>query len=293
MQEIVDPWKLSQIMDKLTGSDASVGLVPTMGALHAGHMRLAQMARRESNTVVMSIFVNPTQFGPSEDFDRYPRDLARDREMAADAGVDLLFIPKLQTMYPNGAGEQQIWVDPGRLADNLCGATRPGHFRGVATIVSKLFHMVQPQRAYFGQKDGQQALIIQSMVADLAFPIEIRIIPTVRERDGLALSSRNIYLSREERLQAPVLYHALTAARKVIENGELHAGPIETILRREIAGASLARLEYATVADQHSLQPVTGIMPEKNIIAVAAYFGKTRLIDNLMVGLQYGVPTFS
>ncbi|HEX8917368.1 MAG TPA: pantoate--beta-alanine ligase [Chloroflexota bacterium] len=274
-------------------SGRSIGLVPTMGYLHEGHLRLIDAARSENEYVVCSVYVNPTQFGPNEDLDRYPRDLQKDRSLANEHGVDLLFVPSTETMYPNGPRAQYVWVDPGQLTQYLDGASRPGHFRGVATVVTKLFHMVQPDRAYFGQKDAQQAVVVQRMARDLAFPIEIRVVPTVREEDGLALSSRNVYLSPEERLQAPALYHALRRTRAVIERGERRVSRIEremsSLIQQE---APSAHVDFIAVADLQTLQPAGDLLPTEALIALAVYFGSTRLIDNLMVRCGENRPEF-
>jgi pantoate--beta-alanine ligase len=253
-----------------------------MGYLHEGHLTLVDGARAENDVVVMSIFVNPTQFGPAEDYGRYPRNLERDRALAAERGVDVLFTPDVGTMYPNGPEAQRIWVDPGSMADTLCGASRPGHFRGVATVVAKLFATVEPDRAYFGQKDAQQAAIIRAMARDLAYPIEVRVVPTVREPDGLALSSRNVYLSPLERAEAVALIHALSAARDAIAAGEIDAGQIERLMCDTLAReAPHGRVDYVAVADPHTLQLVDGIIRAEVLLALAVYFGKTRLIDNV------------
>ena len=263
----------------------SIGLVPTMGYLHEGHVRLMAEARRENELVIVSIFVNPTQFGPHEDFDRYPRDIERDRQLARQHGVDVLFVPDGATMYPGGAADQGVWVDPGRLAEHLCGASRPVHFRGVATVVAKLFNMAQPDRAYFGQKDGQQLVIVQRLVRDLAFPVEIRAVPTVREGDGLAISSRNVFLSEEEREQAGTLFRSLQLAQSAFEAGEGDADRLETMVREIISrDAPLARVDYVTVADLDTIQPIRGQVAGPALLALAAYFGPTRLIDNVILG---------
>jgi pantoate--beta-alanine ligase len=290
---ISSPQEMRAISVRARCAGQSIGLVPTMGALHAGHLRLVEAARGESDLVVLSLFVNPAQFGPAEDFDRYPRDLERDRTMAEEAGVDVLFAPDGETMYPGGLAAQRIWVDPGELATHLCGASRPGHFRGVVTVLTKLFHLVEPDRAYFGQKDGQQVLLVRRLAADLAFPLEIRVVPTVREPDGLALSSRNVYLSAEERCQATVLYRALEAMRTAIEGGERDAGALRTIMRDLVAAAPAARLDYAEVVDLESLQPVEGKIETDVMAALAVFFGATRLIDNVMVRFEHGAPRFS
>lgn len=260
----------------------SVGLVPTMGYLHEGHLSLIRVARRENDLVVVSIFVNPTQFGPSEDFERYPRDLDRDRDLAAAAGTDLLFTPSTDEMYPDGPGGQQVWVDPGLLAEHLCGASRPGHFRGVATVVAKLFAALEPDRAYFGEKDAQQVTIIRRMARDLGFPVDVRSLQTVREPDGLALSSRNVYLEKTERQHAPGLWKALQEAARRVEAGERDPGAVERLVRSRIeAVAPEARIDYVSVVDASTLQPVRGTIRGRVLIALAVYFGRTRLIDNI------------
>jgi pantoate--beta-alanine ligase len=294
MNEVVDPQELRRIVQRWRCDGRSTGFVPTMGYLHAGHLRLVAEARKENDLVVMSIFVNPTQFGPNEDYERYPRDLARDRRLAAENGVDILFVPEVQTLYPGGPETQQIWIDPGVLAAHLCGASRPGHFRGVATVVAKLFNIVQPDRAYFGQKDAQQALIIAQMVRDLAFPIEVRIVPTVREEDGLALSSRNVYLSPEERTQATVLARALDLAQSAILTGERDPHCLEERMRQFITEvAPLARIDYVTIADLETLQPLTDHLSSNMLIALAVYFGQARLIDNRIVRFKGDKPVFT
>ncbi len=293
MQEVFQAQALRKAIMEARVKGASIGFVATMGYLHAGHLKLVEAARSENDLVVLSIYVNPTQFGPAEDFDRYPRDLERDRALAAAAGVDILFLPDAAEMYPDGPKAQTVWVDPGSLAENLCGASRPGHFRGVATVVAKLFHLVAPDAAYFGQKDGQQAVIIQQVARQLSFPIVVRLVPTVREDDGLALSSRNVFLTPEERAQASVLSQALAAARQAMEAGERESESIERVLRATVASASLARLEYAALVDLSTLQPVSGIVTGDALLALAVYFGHTRLIDNMMVSIDGGQLTFT
>ena len=284
MREAKEVATLRDIVQRWRRENRSIGLVATMGYLHAGHLSLVEQARSENDRVVMSIFVNPTQFGPSEDFDRYPRDLKRDRRLGRQGGVDVLFTPTIETMYPGGAESQLVWVDPGPLAAHMCGASRPGHFRGVVTVVAKLFHMVQPDRAYFGQKDGQQALIITRLARDLSFPVDVRIVPTIREPDGLALSSRNVFLSPDERAQAVVLSRSLQLAREAVRAGERDAPRLEAMTRAFITeNAPLARIDYVTVADLDTLQPIDGDVVGDALVAVAVFFGSTRLIDNLMV----------
>jgi pantoate--beta-alanine ligase len=284
MREAKEVAALRDIVRRWRRENRAIGFVATMGYLHAGHLSLVEQARSENDRVVMSIFVNPTQFGPAEDFDRYPRDLKQDRRLGRQGGVDVLFTPTIETMYPGGAESQQVWVDPGPLAAHMCGASRPGHFRGVVTVVAKLFHMVQPDRAYFGQKDGQQALIITRLARDLSFPVDVRIVPTIREPDGLALSSRNVFLSPGERAQAVVLSRSLQLAREAMSAGEQDAPRLEAMMRAFITeNAPLACIDYVTVADLDTLQPIDRDVVGDALVAVAAFFGSTRLIDNLMV----------
>jgi pantoate--beta-alanine ligase len=257
----------------------SVGLVPTMGALHAGHLALIDQARRENDFIVVSIFVNPAQFGPNEDFHRYPRPFEKDAALCAEHGVDLIFNPSPEEMYPPG---YRTYVEVTRLQDGLCGASRPGHFRGVATVVLKLFNLVQPDRAYFGQKDAQQVRIIQRMVTDLNLALKVVVVPTVREADGLALSSRNQYLDPGQRRHATVLWRALTEARTRIDAGERDAEVIRRLLADRIAATPGAVLDYAAVVDADSLEPVARLRGP-TLLALAVKFGATRLIDNLLV----------
>lgn len=260
----------------------SSGFVPTMGYLHAGHGKLIETARDENHLVVVSIYVNPAQFGPNEDLDRYPRDLEHDREMCLTAGVDALFVPSDETMYPGGYLNQTVWVDPGTLASQLCGAARPGHFRGVATVVAKLFNLAQPDRAYFGQKDAQQAIIVRKMTEDLAMPVEIRVVDTVREPDGLALSSRNVYLSSEERHEATALYRALQLARAEFESGKHEVEYLVDTARHCVKrGAPNGKVEYVSLVDLKTLQPIHGQVNGESLLALAVHFGRTRLIDNV------------
>jgi pantoate--beta-alanine ligase len=259
-----------------------VAFVPTMGNLHAGHLTLIAEARARAPRVVASIFVNPMQFGPAEDLDAYPRTLARDRELLEEAGCDLLFAPNVATVYPRGSEEQTRVEVPG-LSDVLCGESRPGHFRGVATVVCKLFNMVQPDVALFGEKDFQQLLIIRRMVEDLAMPIEIVGVPTVRESDGLAMSSRNGFLSPSERARAPALRRVLTAARQSLLEGNGVAS-VERDSEAALREAGLAP-DYVKVRTAHDLRPVTEADRDLVILA-AAYLGRARLIDNLAVRLD-------
>ena len=257
----------------------SVGLVPTMGALHEGHLSLIHRSVRRADFTVVSIFVNPKQFGPNEDFARYPRPLDRDLRLARDAGADLAFVPEVKTMYPEGFS---TYVTVDGLTQRLCGAGRPGHFRGVTTVVAKLFNMVQPDFAFFGQKDAQQALVIRRMVRDMDMPLQIVVCPIVREADGLAMSSRNVYLTPEERSQAPVIHQALLAARRAVQDGEMVSEHLQNLIRRTIEKASVARIEYVEIVETELLQPVAFLKGEI-LMAVAVRFGRTRLIDNEIV----------
>jgi pantoate--beta-alanine ligase len=256
-----------------------VGLVPTMGALHAGHASLIRAARQETGFVVVSIFVNPTQFGPAEDFARYPRTPEHDLAVCAAERADLVFAPPVEEVYPPGFC---TFVEVTGLQDVLCGRSRPGHFRGVATVVLKLLNLVQPDVAYFGQKDAQQVRIIRQMVRDLNVPVEVRVCPIVREPDGLALSSRNAYLTPEQRRHATALYRALTAARELVEAGERDAGTVRAAMAGIIAATPGAVLDYADVVDAETLRPVPRIAG-KVLAALAVKFGATRLIDNLLL----------
>jgi len=254
-----------------------IGFVPTMGFLHDGHASLIRHARRECNYVVVSIFVNPTQFGPSEDYAAYPRDLQRDLKVCEKEHANAVFTPDAEDMYSSSFCTS-VTVD--RLSTGLCGAKRPGHFRGVCTVVAKLFNIVKPHRAYFGQKDFQQLRVIQQMAQDLNFDVEVVVCPTVRERDGLALSSRNSYLSDEERGQAPVLYKSLQLARATVDEGERIAAVIRQKIEENIALlAPLAKIDYVEVVDADSLEPVFQLKG-RVLVALAVFIGKTRLIDN-------------
>jgi pantoate--beta-alanine ligase len=267
VREVIGNWKKRGF---------SVGLVPTMGYLHPGHISLIERARKENDMVVVSIFVNPIQFGPNEDLDTYPRDMTHDREVCEKAGAELIFAPQPSEMYPS---ENFAFVDIKELGDGLCGAKRPGHFRGVCTVVSKLFNIVLPNRAYFGEKDAQQLAIIRRMVKDLNIGTEIVSCPIVREADGLAMSSRNLYLSPEERKAALSISRSLSAAKELMRKGEKDAVKIRETIVAGISAEPLARIDYAEIVDSADLSPVQRI--EKPVLAaVAVYFGKTRLIDN-------------
>jgi pantoate--beta-alanine ligase len=251
-------------------------MVPTMGCLHEGHLSLMREGRKHGDLLVASIFVNPTQFGPKEDFASYPRDLKRDAELAAEAGVDILFHPGAESMYPNG---YKTYVNVEGLTKTLCGESRPGHFRGVTTVVCKLFNIVQPHMALFGRKDFQQLTVLRRMVSDLNLPIEVVGMPTVRERDGLAMSSRNIFLSAEERKQALALVDALRQARTAARHGESHSRRLIGLVRERIGREPDAQIDYVKICDGDTLENVDRV-DENSVLLLAVRIGKTRLIDN-------------
>jgi pantoate--beta-alanine ligase len=257
----------------------SIGFVPTMGALHEGHAALIRAARLSTDFVVVSVFVNPTQFGPHEDFEQYPRTLDADRRVCAQAGADLIFAPTVAEMYPP---DTVTFVEVDKLGDHLCGPSRPGHFRGVCTVVLKLFNIVLPDMAVFGAKDAQQARIIRRMVRDLNVPVEVRIEPTVREPDGLAMSSRNRYLTPAERAVAPGIYRALQQITKRAIDGERDATRLQAELRAELAAIPGARVDYASIVDDETLQPLAQL-DRPALVAVAVFLGNTRLIDNMTI----------
>jgi len=250
-----------------------------MGYLHEGHLSLARRAREECKSVTVSIFVNPTQFAPHEDLSKYPRDLERDLHMLESVGVDLVWTPTPEIMYPP---DFQTWVEVQEVTKGLEGAQRPGHFRGVTTVVAKLFNAVQPNKAYFGQKDAQQAAVIRQMTTDLNFPIEIVVCPIVREPDGLAMSSRNVYLEPAQRKAATVLYRALGAAKAAHDGGERDANRLRHVMKQTIESEPLAQLQYVSCADYHTLQELEKVTG-KTLLSMAVFFGKTRLIDNLVL----------
>jgi pantoate--beta-alanine ligase len=257
----------------------SVGFVPTMGFLHEGHLSLLRQAQAANDLVILSIFVNPLQFGAGEDFDDYPRDLERDAALAAGTGCDLIFAPSARDMYPR---DYATFVDVERLTAGMCGASRPGHFRGVTTVVAKLFNIVTPDRAYFGQKDAQQAIVIRRMARDLNMNLEIEVLPIVREADGLAMSSRNTYLSPSERKAATVLYRTLLLAEQSVAAGERDAGSLKQLMQAAIDQEPLAQIDYVAVVDAENLHEPVNI-EKRVLIALAVRFGKTRLIDNIIV----------
>jgi pantoate--beta-alanine ligase len=270
---------MKQVSRQARAEGRLTGFVPTMGALHAGHLSLIEAARRDASPVIASIFVNPKQFGPSEDYKKYPRDLEGDRRKLEEAGVDFLFIPPVEEIYPAGF---RTSVNVEGLGDRLEGKIRPGHFRGVATVVLKLLEIVAPRFAYFGRKDAQQACIIRQMAADLALDSEIVVCPIVREPDGLALSSRNQYLSPAERKAATVLYRALSRARGAIEEDERDTMRIVTAMRQELAGEPLGSPDYVEIVDADSFEP-TMRLTRTCLVLLAVRFGATRLIDNMQV----------
>lgn len=274
---------LNELREARSGLLNPVGLVPTMGFLHEGHLSLVRCAKGENESVVVSIYVNPTQFAPTEDLKAYPRNTERDLALLENEGVDLVWSPSDQDMYPPGF---QTWVELERLTKFLEGSYRPEHFRGVATVVSKLFNAVQPQRAYFGQKDAQQAVVITRMTQDLNFPVEVIICPTIREADGLALSSRNSYLNPEERRGAPVLYRALSGAKEAFESGIIDSEELHTHMLEVLENEPLAEVEYVSVADLETLEELDGPIT-RGLLSMAVRFRTTRLIDNMIVGVDH------
>lgn len=270
--------------DEWRSSGVNIAFVPTMGALHEGHAALMKHARKEGGVLVASIFVNPTQFGKGEDFGKYPRTLERDMELAREAGADVVFAPDSSAMYPPG---YSTYVNVEGITSVLEGASRPGHFRGVATVVTKLLNIVKPHAAYFGQKDAQQVAVIARMVSDLNIDCRLVIVPTVREPDGLAMSSRNAYLTPVQRNEAPVLHRALQAAEKAVKAGKADAEYVRADMRRYITASSSGAIDYVSIANAETLEelngPVTGVPV---LISLAVRFGTTRLIDNILIPLQ-------
>ena len=270
---------MSGITREASLKNKSIGFVPTMGALHLGHLNLIRQARKENDIVAVSIFVNPTQFGPQEDFRRYPRPLEKDISLCRKEGVDFVFLPEAKDMYPQGF---KTYVTVEGLSGLLCGRTRPGHFRGVATIVTKLFNIINPSVAYFGQKDAQQAIIIKRMVEDLNMAVKIKVMPTVREKCGLALSSRNLYLNPGEKEDALVLSQALSLARRLIQAGTKDASKLIGPMRQLINKKKTAKINYVSIVDSCSLKPMKQIAGGC-LIVLAVWIGKTRLIDNILI----------
>jgi pantoate--beta-alanine ligase len=279
MQIIAEPRRMQQLAEETRRAGRSIGVVPTMGALHAGHLSLLRRCRAENDLAVMTLFVNPLQFDRKDDLARYPRDQDRDARLARDAGVDVIYAPTPEAMYPAGYA---TYVTVEGLTDRWEGATRPGHFRGVATVCTKLFTACRPHRAYFGQKDYQQTLVMRRLVADLDLGLELVVLPTVREADGLALSSRNVLLTREAREQAVTISRALTAAQAAVKGGERDAERLRAAIEAQIRTAPLAEIEYVAVCDPDTLASLTRLAP-RGVALVAARFGPVRLIDNILL----------
>lgn len=276
--ETVDSIKgLKERIDLLRGQGKEIGLVPTMGALHEGHLRLIRRARAEDDVVILSVFVNPLQFDRKDDYRSYPRDLGRDKGLASQEGVDLLFVPTVEEMYPEGSS---TYVEVGGLTDRLCGASRSGHFRGVTTVVTKLFNVVRPDRAYFGQKDFQQTAVIKRLVRDLNLGVEVVVVPTVREADGLALSSRNQLLGQGERQAASALYRSLLKASELFSLGVCDSKKIIQEMHDVLHKAGLFRIDYVSIVNPESLEELEEVRVGA-VVAVAAWVGKVRLIDNM------------
>jgi pantoate--beta-alanine ligase len=280
IHKTIEEMRATSRAPRLTG--LRLGLVPTMGALHAGHLSLVRAAKAECDVVVVSIFVNPLQFGPNEDLAKYPRTFDRDCELLAGEGVDFLFAPAAEGMYREDA---VTYVTVEGLSDKLCGRSRPGHFRGVTTVVAKLFAIVEPDLAFFGQKDAAQAAIIRRMVRDLNFPVEIMVCPIVREPDGLAMSSRNAYLSPQERKSALVLYRSLAEVKGGFDQGERRAAKLIEAGKQVLAQESAVRPDYLEIVDPDTLDPLSGV-DRPALVAVAAFVGATRLIDNILLSVN-------
>jgi len=279
MKIIKSPKTMQRVCRGIKQKGKIIGFVPTMGYLHEGHLSLVRVAKKKSDVLVVSIFINPTQFGPKEDFKRYPKNLKRDKRLLKETGCDFLFVPDIKNMYPEG---YDTYVEVENLTRILEGASRPEHFKGVTTIVAKLFNIVQPDIAVFGQKDFQQAVVIKRMVKDLNFPVKIIVAPTIREKSGLALSSRNLYLSDEEKKQALVLYQSLNLAKKMIESGERDSRRIKNRMRLLIQKKPKAKIDYIAINDSETLRPLKKLKGNV-LISLAVRVGKTRLIDNIKI----------
>jgi len=279
MQVVYEPSAVQHLCESIRRGGRTIGLVPTMGFLHEGHLSLMRRARAENDVLAVSIFVNPTQFGQGEDFDSYPRDLQGDLAKLAAVGADVVFAPSAESVYPNGF---RTFVEVAEITEWLCGASRPGHFRGVATVVTKLFNLMKPHRAYFGQKDYQQTVVVRRLVADLNFDLTIVVLPTVREPDGLAMSSRNARLSPDQRRVAPILYRALRRSEEQIKGGERNATIILEGMRAIIEAEPLAKVDYVALCNPETLEPLDSI-DGSTLAAVAVRFGHTRLIDNILI----------
>ncbi|PLV59815.1 pantoate--beta-alanine ligase [Thermotoga sp. KOL6] len=272
--------EMKRFSEEMRERKKTIGFVPTMGYLHEGHLSLVRRAREENDVVVVSIFVNPTQFGPNEDYERYPRDFERDKKLLKEEKVDCVFHPSVEEMYPS---DFSTYVEETMLSRHLCGKSRPGHFRGVCTVVAKLFNIVKPHRAYFGQKDAQQFRVLRRMVRDLNMDVEMIECPIVREPDGLAMSSRNVYLSPDERTQALALYQSLKIAENLFMNGEKNANRIKEEMIKHLSKFDKVKIDYVEIADEETLEPVEQI-DRRVIVAIAAWVGKARLIDNTILG---------
>jgi len=280
IRSIQEMYKLSESARK---EGKIIGFVPTMGYLHEGHLSLIRIARKRCDLLVVSIFVNPTQFGPNEDLNSYPRDFERDSKLCEKEGVDVIFAPTAEEMYPDG---YSTWVEvKGPVTEVLCGAFRPGHFRGVTTVVAKLFNIVQPHFAVFGQKDAQQLVVIKKMTRELNFPVEIVAAPTVREKDGLAMSSRNEYLNEKERKVAPKIYQSLILAKNMLLRGERDTEKIKNEMRKFLESAKLIKVQYIDIVDADTLEPLKNARG-RVMVALAAFLGRARLIDNIIVDLD-------
>lgn len=280
MKVVVKISDMKRISAKCQRDGKTIGFVPTMGYLHDGHVSLIRAARRDTDVVVVSIFVNPAQFGPKEDLVKYPRDIKKDRKICEKEKVDFLFAPRVKEMYPDGYAS---FVDvPGRLSDTLCGRSRPGHFKGVATVLVKLFNIASPTISYFGEKDAQQCVIVKKLVEDLNINTAIKVMPIVREKDGLAMSSRNVYLSKEERPEALAISRSLAQARYMIKKGEKAGGKIKKIIKNILSRSKKIKVDYIEIVDGRSLKSISNVK-SNTIIMVAAFIGKLRLIDNLWI----------
>lgn len=271
---------MQSLVEKLALDGTSIGFVPTMGSLHEGHLALVREARRMTDAVIVSIFVNPAQFGKGEDFERYPRDLACDADSLTPLGVNYIFAPNIEEIYPKHFA---TWITVEELSEKLEGEVRPGHFRGVTTVLSVLFNIIRPKFVFMGQKDAQQTVVVKKMVRDLHQPVEIVVCPTVREADGVAMSSRNKYLSPEERKAAPVLHRSLHKAEELFENGERSARRIIRAMEKEIQREPVARIDYIAVTDTERLDPVDDLSHRSALVSIAVRFGTTRLIDNVIL----------
>lgn len=282
MQVYKEIKKLRELLDRYRNDGKQIGFVPTMGYLHEGHLSLIEASAKENDVTVLSIYVNPTQFGPNEDLDQYPCDIENDKKLAEEAGADIIFIPDNEIMYK---ANHATFVNVNGLINYLCGASRPTHFEGVTTIVTKLFNIVQPKCAYFGQKDAQQAIVIKRMVEDLNMPINIVVCPIIREKDGLAMSSRNAYLSNEERNQATILNKALQEAKSCINSGQRSAGEIKALMEQMIQTQPAATIDYISIVSEKTLEDID-FLEGRILMALAVKIGKTRLIDNLQLEVR-------